>query len=111
MEERWSSECRFGQYGTFMNSGLLGDSLYSLVHQSGGSSDGCAKRISPRNQATKRSREEFDVVDKYPVCMRSRSPELNALKKIQRDYGHDEEEVSDDPIDRGAVGPVPPEVP
>lgn len=111
MEERWSSECRFGQYGTVMNSGLLGESLYSLVNHSGGPSEGCAMRISPRSQAAKRTREESDVVDKFPVVIRSLSTEGNALKKIQRDYGQVNEEVSEDPVDRGAVGPVPPEVP
>ncbi|KAJ0248520.1 hypothetical protein HA466_0156070 [Hirschfeldia incana] len=61
----------------------------------------------------KRSREEFgdDVIDKYPVGKMRMSAEFDGLKKIQDDYGQEMEAGGTPRIDRGAVGPVPPDAP
>ncbi|WZZ08921.1 hypothetical protein YC2023_094842 [Brassica napus] len=61
----------------------------------------------------KRSREELneESIDKFPVGKMRMSAEFNALRQLQEDYGQDQEHDHISMIDRGAVGPVPPDAP
>ncbi|KAG2331264.1 hypothetical protein Bca52824_002444 [Brassica carinata] len=59
----------------------------------------------------KRARSDEDVVDKHPVGRLRISAEWNGLKKLQADYDEVQEQGNVSTIDRGAVGPVPPQVP
>ncbi|KAL0855750.1 hypothetical protein Bca101_060903 [Brassica carinata] len=61
----------------------------------------------------KRSREELneETIDKFPVGKMRMSAEFNALHQLQETYGHDQDQDDTSQIDRGAVGPVPPDSP
>ncbi|RID58377.1 hypothetical protein BRARA_F01681 [Brassica rapa] len=106
-EERRYSDVNVFQYGSFLDGGE-------------GSSNSAGKRksapelvYSRRNDhsggdGSKRLRTGVVTVDKHPVNEVDMCSDYGALSKIQRDYGDDMEQESVPPIDRGAVGPVPP---
>ncbi|KAL0701381.1 hypothetical protein Bca4012_057503 [Brassica carinata] len=62
------------------------------------------------SSSVKRFRSDGDIVDKYPIGRLKVSAECNGLSKLQVDYDDDQEQENGDPIDRGAVGPVPPKM-
>lgn len=60
----------------------------------------------------KRARSKAEVVDKHQVGKKLISSDYFALQKICDDYGDEDTSMEDtNPIDRGAVDPIPPPVP
>ncbi|XP_009140527.1 uncharacterized protein At4g02000-like [Brassica rapa] len=108
MEARRSSEFGFSQYGSFLQEDF--DHEMDHIHAAMQHADdqGVSKEISSLG---KRPRMESEMVDKFPVGRMKMSHEFNALRKLQEDYGQDQAHDNNPQIDRGAVGPVPPDEP
>ncbi|KAG2299352.1 hypothetical protein Bca52824_035824 [Brassica carinata] len=108
MEARRSSDFDFSQYGSFLQDDF--DHRMAQFHASMRKVDdpGASMKGSCLG---KRIREESEKVDKYPVGRMKVSHEFNALRKLQEDYGQEQVHGSTPQINRGAVGPVPPDEP
>lgn len=61
--------------------------------------------------SVKKPKGGCDMIDKFPGDRLKLSAEFNGLRKLQDDYDEDQELENGGTIDRGAVGPVPLEVP
>ncbi|KAJ0265861.1 hypothetical protein HA466_0020820 [Hirschfeldia incana] len=102
MKQNYGFGPLFDQYRSFTGAPIFYQSWAEEI-------DVCHLEYVVTPPLTKRSRMDDMVVDKFQVGKKIISPEFCALQKISEDYGEDELLMEDsNPIDRGAVGPVPP---